>query len=406
MVWPSRGKQVMTRDSITRFGFACTLTALALSCSNNPIPPPGSDAAALKDSVIAIPVDDFFPAMAIGDTVAWQYTASRHSGSSTTTVASGVMFWTVTGKTKSGTITTIQISQAFTGNAKTLQSAHVISTSTITAALTSVTITEDSLHVITITGSASDDAFAWYIPPEGRYTRYRVTGQGDTLVSSGSPTSTLRAKKSVGPIRVDRLVLTSALTDSAIYIRGRASGDTTVIEPPPPVKKTPFDFFPRFSAGDTLSWHYTVNRSAYYDQEQISGIMSWQATSTAATARDTITQILQVFNGTCIRVYGSLFQTETLAVRADTTFVTIKEDSSGRIGFSSSGSASRWWYYAPNCSFAQYDTSAAPGDTLVAHWTIVSTWADAQATRRSGMFQLQFGDGAMAAHWLASYRRR
>jgi hypothetical protein len=146
--------------------------------------------------------DDFFPAMAIGDSVEWHFINYFASGGSISPYFEGVLTWHVAARVNNQAGATTTIQQTFRGFKSTPKSPTLRDTVWLAPEQTTITVKESSDHHITLSNNVWGASGAGYGGGDITFPRYTV-GAKDTLVFQGGitfSTVTIQLKKTVGLI--------------------------------------------------------------------------------------------------------------------------------------------------------------------------------------------------------------
>lgn len=301
----------MKRSSIGIMLIGCTLAFFSGSCENAPTEPP--------PSAPATPVYDFFPPLAVGDTLSWTYTASVYGG----TEASGVMVWTVLTRQSTSTSTVLQVSQLFTGTVLTGSAPNRVQ-QTVQGLPVMLTITEDSAHTVTILSGDLPGA-DWYIGPYHAFPRYQAVGMGDTLTVGTGFGGDFKAVKGIGPIQISNRWYGNTTRFDATYLRRMPPShpDTVRVDPP-----RWGDFFPTMQMGDTASWDFSSEYTSVTGPGYaVTGTMRWEVTRTATGPTGTTTEIRQTLDAELTTwLFNVGWLADTKRITGIPSMATIRED--------------------------------------------------------------------------------
>ncbi len=345
--------------------------------------------AASADSLL-----DFFPPLAVGDTLSWRYILGRAASYGEPSAANGTILWTVTSRSVQGKSATMRIASAFTGTVTTPTAASPHTDTLVNVPCTDLVITVDSSSIVNIVPVTSYRQI-WDRPPVLQMPRYQRASLGDTLLARPSYTTTVRARRDYGIFAVTY----DDGTEVTTFARG-----PVVITPPPPQ----YDHFPGFSPGDTLSWSYTSGyTSPTGPGYRITGTMRW-----TVIARDSVravtTTIPQRLSGSWTR--WSYAGPESSQVVSDTTYVTIVEWPYNRIElhtpFIWRSSTTTWqgWLLEWTLVTPRYAEKTA-NDTLTSYTGTGTYGGTVYAKRGFGPVRLTY-DESYPAHAFANMVRR
>jgi hypothetical protein len=178
-------------------GFLLTLVAMLafVSACSTPEDP---------QSVEPPPSKDFFPSLAVGDTIVWDYLYYDLNAGMLMDRMEGRMRWTVTDVDSAAGLKVTRLRQVFTGllTKRRSDSPTVRDSIRIAADTTAASAQEDASHMITVTTKATG-TYASYGGLAVSFPRYPTGVPGDTLhvsasYSGGGYGTTVRAKRAFG----------------------------------------------------------------------------------------------------------------------------------------------------------------------------------------------------------------
>ena len=398
----------MHRMSRVRVAFLCAIPALFVSCKDVPSEPPPDT------PVPVVQQYDFFPPLAVGDTISWDYihavTPPRGTPSSPTTIdAIGIMTWTVVDKKTSGDSTNLQVTQIFRGTVKTLLYSGTVTTP-VDGALATVMITEDANHTVTIDGGTTGiRTGSWYTPPYATFPRFRPAALGDTLTASSASTlSSVKARQAFGPFQIEYDHNTPDLRkQQARYVRrtGQTPADTIPVDP-----LRWGDFFPPFHAGETASWEYTSRYTSISGPGYtVTGIMRWVVNRVTTGPTGTTAEVQQTLNALLITWrYAETWIPDTIRIANVTSTATILEDTghviTARLPIAwmqaSPGYLAPWTFTAPRYGFNN------SRDDLVAVTKTSAASGSLQLVRDAGPIMISYRESTMSYNEVTMKRRQ
>lgn len=394
--------------SRARLAFLCAISAFFVSCKDVPSEPPADT------PVPVVPQYDFFPPLAVGDTISWDYTHAatppRGTPSSPITIdAVGIMTWTVVDKQVSASATVLQVTQIFRGKVKESLYSGTVNTA-VDGAVATVMITEDTNHTVTIDGSPTGiRTGSWYTPPYATFPRFRPAALGDTLTASSTSTwSSVKAKQAFGPFQIEYDRNTPDLwKQQARYVRrtGQTPPDTIPVDP-----LRWGDFFPPLHAGETASWDYTSRFTSMSGPGYtVTGTMRWVVNRVTTGPAGRTAEVQQTLNAllTTWR-YAGTWIPDTIRITNVTSTATILEDTGHVITAhlpiawmqASPGYLAPWTFTASRYGFNNFR------DDLVAVTRTSAATGSLQLVRDAGPIKISYRESTMSYNEVSMTRRQ